>query len=255
MELVMDLPDEAAELFRVPPEDFIVERDALVQRLRADGRDEDATAVKALRKPTTLVWALNQLAAREPDALAALFEAGRDLRAAQQAALAGKASGAEELRVTTAARRDAVARARDAAVAILDEAGHRGPGQADAIASALEAASIDTAAGAALASGTLEKAPSAAGLGFGELPTMTAVPGSGGGKAKPPAPDTPRQRREREAARTRARNRRAAADRLARQLVDARERVTALERDHAAAEAEALAAETDAERVERDLQD
>ena len=254
MELVMDLPDEAAELFRVPPETFIAERDALVQRLRADGRDEDASAVKALRKPTTLVWALNQLAAREPDALAALFEAGRDLRAAQQAALAGKPSGAEELRVTTAARRDAVARARDAAVAILDEAGHRGPGQADAIASALEAASTDAGAGAALASGTLVKAPSAAGLGFGELPTMTAVPGGGGGKATP-APDTARRRREREAARTRARNRRAAADRLARQLADARERVTGLERDHATAEAEALAAETEAERAERELDD
>ena len=78
MELVMDLPDEAAELFRVPPEDFIAERDALVQRLRAEGRDEDATAVKALRKPTTVVWALNQLATREPDALAAVFEAGRE---------------------------------------------------------------------------------------------------------------------------------------------------------------------------------
>lgn len=253
MELVMDLPDEAAELFRVTPEGFIAERDAVVQRLRAEGRDEDATAVKALRKPTTLVWALNQLTAREPDALAALFEAGRDLRAAQQAALAGKPSGAEALLVTTAARRDAVARARDAAVAILDEAGHRGPGQADAIASALEAASTDTAAGAALASGTLVKAPSAAGLGFGELPTMTAVPG-GGGKARP-APDTARRRREREAARTRARNRRAAADRLARQLADARERVTGLERDHAAAEAEALAAETEAERAEREPDD
>ena len=78
MELVMDLPDEAAELFRVPPEDFIGERDALVQRLRAEGRDEDATAVKALRKPTTVVWALNQLATREPDALAAVFEAGTE---------------------------------------------------------------------------------------------------------------------------------------------------------------------------------
>ena len=250
----MGLPDEAAELFRVPPEGFIAERDAAVQRLRAEGRDDDATAVKALRKPTTLVWALNQLAAREPDTLAALFEAGRDLRAAQQAALAGKSSGAEELRVTTAARREAVARARDAAVAILEEAGHRGPGQADAIASALEAASTDTTAGAALASGTLVKAPSAAGLGFGELPTMTAVPG-GGGRKEAPAPDTARRRREREAAQTRARNRRAAADRLARQLADARERVTALQRDHAAAEAEALAAETEAERAEHDQDD
>ena len=104
MELVMDLPDEAAELFRVPPADFIAERDALVQRLRAEGRDADATAVKALRKPTTVVWALNQLAARDPDALAAVFEAGRDLQAAQQAALAGKPSGAEDLRIAGHAR-------------------------------------------------------------------------------------------------------------------------------------------------------
>ena len=79
---------------------------------------------------------------------------------------------------------------------------------------------------------------------------MTAVPGGGGGKATS-APDTARRRREREAARTRARNRRAAADRLARQLSDARARVTALERDHAAA----LAAETEAERAERDSDD
>lgn len=255
MELVMDLPDEAAELFRVPPEDFIGERDALVQRLRAEGRDEDATAVKALRKPTTVVWALNQLATREPDALAAVFEAGRNLQAAQQAALAGKPSGAEDLRIAGSARRDAVARARDAAVAILDASGHRGAGQADTIAVALETASTDTAAGAALASGTLEKAPSsAAGLGFGELPTMTALPGGRETTSTPPR-DTVRQRREREAALTRARNRRAAADRLARQLADARERVTTLERDHAAAEAEALAAETEAERAERDLED
>jgi len=250
----MELPDEAAALFRVPSDSFIAERDALVQRLRGEGRDEDASAVKSLRKPTALVWALNQLATREPDALAAVFEAGRDLRAAQQAALAGKPSGAEDLRVATTARRDAVARARDAAVAILDEAGTRGAGQGDAIATALEAASTDAEAGAALASGTLTKAPSAAGLGFGELPTMTALPGGGGGKPTP-ARDSGRRRKEREAARTRARNRRAAADRLARQLAEAREQVARLERDHAAAESEALAAETEADRAELDLKD
>jgi hypothetical protein len=250
----MDLPDEAAALFRVPPQAFIAERDALVQRLRAEGRDEEASAVKSLRKPTALVWALNQLATREPDALAAVFEAGRALRAAQQTALAGKPSGAEDLRVATTARRDAVARARDAAVAIVEEAGHRGAGQADAIATALEAASTDAEAGAALASGILAKAPSAAGLGFGELHAMTALPGGREGKATVRR-DSGRRRKEREAARARAQSRRAAADRLARQLADAREQVARLERDHAAAESEALAAETEADRAERDLGD
>jgi hypothetical protein len=83
---------------------------------------------------------------------------------------------------------------------------------------------------------------------------MTALPGGREGTSTPPR-DTVRRRKEREAARTRAGNRRAAADRLARQLADARERVTALERDHAAAEAEALAAETEAERAERERED
>ena len=83
---------------------------------------------------------------------------------------------------------------------------------------------------------------------------MTALPGGRAETTTAPR-DTARRRKEREAARTRARTRRAAADRLARQLADARERVTGLERDHAAAESEALAAETEAERAERDLED
>src|SRR4051794_204349 len=76
------LPEAAIALFRTPPDRFIAERDALVKELRAAGRDDDAATVKALRKPTATVWALNQLADREPDALSAVFEAGRLLRAA-----------------------------------------------------------------------------------------------------------------------------------------------------------------------------
>src|ERR1043165_6740048 len=82
-------PAEAAPLFRVEPDRFVAERDDLVKRLRAEGRDGDAASVKALRKPTAVVWALNQLTARDREGLDALFEAGQRLRAAQQGALAG----------------------------------------------------------------------------------------------------------------------------------------------------------------------
>src|SRR4051794_41888804 len=88
------LPEDAIVLFRTPPDRFVAERDALVKELRAAGRDDDAAAVKALRKPTATVWALNQLAARESGGLAALFEAGRALRAAQSEAIAGSSSNA-----------------------------------------------------------------------------------------------------------------------------------------------------------------
>ena len=121
---VGDPPAEAADLFRVAPERFIVERDALVKQLRADGRDEEAIAVKALRKPTAVVWALNQLASRDPDGLSGLFDAGRALRAAQQAALTGK--GGDELVGAAAARRAAVTQLTWSAVAIMDDAGQRG---------------------------------------------------------------------------------------------------------------------------------
>ncbi|MEP6757861.1 MAG: hypothetical protein ABJB55_01545 [Actinomycetota bacterium] len=251
----MGLPEDAVELFRFAPERFVAARDALVRRLRDEGRDDDAAAVKALRKPTAVVWALNQLAVRDPDALATLFEAGRDLRSAQQTALAGKPSGAEELRAAATARRDAVARSRNAAIAILDEAGHRGAGQADVLTSALETASTDMAIGASLASGTLEKAPAvAAGLGFGDMPSIAVLPG-GSTDPVPRSASTrtgvARLRKERDATRKAATGRRATADRLARQVADARVHLEQLERDHAAAESEALAAETEAERAER----
>ncbi len=250
---VSDTPAEAADLFRVAPERFIVERDGLVKQLRADGRDEDAAVVKALRKPTAVVWALNQLASRDPDGLTGLFDAGRALRAAQQAALTGK--GGDELVGAAAARRAAVTQLTTSAVAILDEAGQRGANQADSIASALEAASTDPAAGADLAAGALQKLPATTGdLGFGDIPAIATVPG--GGEPQPedtPRADLPRLRRERVAARKTAITRRSTADRLATQLSDLTARLERLRAEHADAESAALEAELDAERAARRL--
>jgi hypothetical protein len=248
-----EIPSEAAALFQVEPDRFVAERDAVVKRLRGEGRDELARQVKALRKPTAVTWALNQLATREASGVERLFEAGRDLRAAQQAALSG--GRGDDLVTAAASRRAAVAALTRVAVAALDDAGHRGATQSDTIATALEAASTDPAIGARLASGTLEKIPTApADLGFGDAPAFAAV---AGGRTEPaertPRGDAARLRRERDAARKTAQTKRAAADRLAHQLDDLRERLGRLTDEHAAAESAALEAETEAERAARRL--
>ncbi len=250
-----DLPAEAADLFRIEPERFIAERDALVQRLRDGGRDTDAETVKRLRKPTSVVWALNQLSTRDREGLDGLFEAGREVRAAQQAALSG--GRGDDLVDASARRRDAVSRLTPVAVAALDERGNRGAAQADAIASALDAASTDPAIGALLASGTLEKVPTTSGdLGFGDLPAVAAVPGGGSRNVdESPRADLARLRRERDAARKTAQTKRSTADRLAKQVSDLTERLERATADHADAESAALEAETEAERASRRVED
>jgi hypothetical protein len=251
------IPEVALALFRTPPDRFVAVRDALVKDLRAQGRDEDAAAVKTLRKPTATVWALNQLADHEADALASLFETGRALRSAQSDALAGNSSAA--LVEAGGERRVAVGRLTAATVAILDEGGHRGAAQSDAIAQALEAASVDPDLGAELAAGTLEKLPTAAGdMGFGGVPAMTALAGGATdapAAAGPTRAEAARLRRERDAARATAERRRAAADRLARQIAEQRDTLERLTAEHAEAESAALEAELDAERATRTAED
>jgi hypothetical protein len=250
------LPAAAIALFRTTPDRFVAERDALVTGLREAGHDDDAAAVKALRKPTATVWALNQLADREPDGLAALFDAGRALRAAQSEAIAGDTSGA--LVDAGSARRASVGRLTTATVAILDEAGHRGAAQADAIGQALEAASIDANIGAELSAGTLEKLPTAASdMGLGG-PAMTALTGGGSAPADgngPSRAERSRLGRERDSARTNAGRRRATADRLARQISEQEAALERLRVEHAEAESAALEAEMDAERAARAADD
>ena len=62
------LPREARELFGVAPKEFVKARDALARRLAGAGRRDDAEAVAGLRRPTEVVWAINQVASgRNPD--------------------------------------------------------------------------------------------------------------------------------------------------------------------------------------------
>jgi pyruvate/2-oxoglutarate dehydrogenase complex dihydrolipoamide acyltransferase (E2) component len=60
----IELERAIANVYRGSLEEFISRRDALAKELRSAGRRESASAVKALRKPSRLAWALD-LAAQD----------------------------------------------------------------------------------------------------------------------------------------------------------------------------------------------
>jgi hypothetical protein len=274
------LPDEARSLFYGPPEGFVAARDALAAQLRSDGRTEEATAVKRLRKPTVVAWALDQLATRDPDGVQELLQAGAEVRAAQQAALSSKRGAAERLRAAGLARAAAVTRLAAVAAAALQEAGKPPGAHADAIAGALGVSAIDGEAAAMLVAGTFERPP-AAGASFGDVFGLTALDGGGededtapepaaagrgGTRAVRPAPgsdsaaelaelrhEVARLRRDRDAAVRRARKAADAAEGFAHELEGMRRRLEVIERKHADAAAKAAAGSLEVKQAERAL--
>jgi hypothetical protein len=78
------------ELFATPPPDFVAARNEVVKALRKDKARDDATAVAALRRPGWDDWALNHVAASDPDVVAGFVEAAAQVRDAQAAAIEGR---------------------------------------------------------------------------------------------------------------------------------------------------------------------
>ena len=100
-------------LFAAPPQAFVAARARAVAELRSAGRTAEAREVARLRRPTVPAWAVNQLARRAPDEIAALLALGARLRAAERQLLKGRGGGGELMadarlerqRVGTLARR------------------------------------------------------------------------------------------------------------------------------------------------------
>jgi hypothetical protein len=78
----MKKTDASADLRSVPPGDFVRARDALAARLQEDGNVAEAGHVRRLRRPSPVVWALNN-SARAAREVRALADAVTDLRRAQ----------------------------------------------------------------------------------------------------------------------------------------------------------------------------
>src|SRR5262245_6489478 len=77
------VPEPAHALFSLDPKDFVTARDQLATTLRKEGDKDGAKSVKALRRPTIPIWALNQVARERPDEVEALIEASSQAHAAR----------------------------------------------------------------------------------------------------------------------------------------------------------------------------
>jgi len=264
-------PDDAVDrLYGLPREDFIGERDALAKELRAGGRREEATAVKALAKPTVAAWAANQAVRSQKRSARELWKAGDQLSAAHDAVLAGKGSGAK-LREATERERAAVERLVDAARGLLSSSGgDLSEATIERVRETLHAGAIDPEAREEIAGGRTARERAPQGL-FGGGAAVFAVeapsrPGKGRAKAEPETKAEPKskakakgddaaaRRREREEAAERKREEAAARKRereqaaaRERELKAATERVVKAQRALAAAQARSAKA---AERLE-----
>ena len=164
-----DLDQTADELYALPLEDFIAERDARAKRIRADGNRELAGRVGALPKPTVAAWLLNQLSRQRPDAVDQLVSLGADLRAVQQ-----NLDG-EQLRALGRRRQQLVRAFVREAAQLADELGRPLSGATSTqVEDSLRAAVADESAGAALLAGRLAAPLSYVGMGEAVASTPAA---------------------------------------------------------------------------------
>jgi hypothetical protein len=150
----MAADDPYDELFSAPVEAFVARRDALVRQLKADGDKEQAAVVKAWRRPTRVVGALNRLAITDTKVAAGFAKAARSVASSRGA----------KLREANERFRAALKDAATAAVGALDEAR---PSDLGDITNALLTVSADEPALATFEEGRLLDLPDAGGFGFG----------------------------------------------------------------------------------------
>jgi len=221
-------------LYALPLSEFTAARNDLARRLRGEGEGDDATAVRGLRKPSVVAWALNQTQRRHPERGRALLAVGERLRDAQEKLLAG--GGREALQRAVADERDLIDQLAEAAEHELRAAGQSiGPSHQERLRSTLHAVASDPEAREGLAAGRLIRDHEASGLG----PLI--------GPGAPPARSASRQpaKATRGAEAARRRN----ASRVVRRLERARARRRELEEQTADAGRRVRQARADADRA------
>ena len=106
-------------LFKLPLGEFTSARNALVSRLKKDGRQREAAEANALAKPSVSAWVVNQLYWRHGYLFGRLFDAGERLRKAQTTQQTSNPS-----RDLVNARREVVAALTTTAADIVREGGY-----------------------------------------------------------------------------------------------------------------------------------
>lgn len=133
------LESDIDRLYQGPLADFVSARTALAKTI---GRDDAAKRVKALQKPAAAAWAVNQIYWHARPVYDRLIKSGGALRAAQIAALGGRAA---DLSGAVGVHRKALAAAVAEAQRLAAAVGVN-PNQ-DALTQTLEALSLATKAG------------------------------------------------------------------------------------------------------------
>jgi hypothetical protein len=113
---VAELDPQIDALYRLPLEEFTAARTALAKTLTGEASRD----VRALKKPTTVPWAVNQVYWKARSTYDAAMKAGQALREAQIATLKGKKA---DVRAATEAHRRAIAAAVREASQISSSAG------------------------------------------------------------------------------------------------------------------------------------
>jgi hypothetical protein len=250
----MDLDARLDELFASEPKDFIATRDALVRDLKDADRVEESDEVKALRKPTVAVAAVNRVARTHADQVAALVEIGAELAALQAEARPDRG----ELRDLTRQRRTLLLQLTEYAAATTE----RPDGSRSSITATLDTASLDDVLRDDLQRGRVTQELSPATrfvLGDDAPSTPRAAPRATKRAAPPPRDELAarRARAELETARERADDAEESAREHADAATEATERLEAAHRHIAgleAALADARAELAELKRAEREAQ-
>ncbi|QLY28735.1 hypothetical protein [Nocardia huaxiensis] len=165
----MTLDEAAAELYGIPPAEFVAARTEWVRRAREAGDKTLATAIGTLRRPTVAAWAVNLLAREAPEEVGALLDLGEALREAQR-----RLSG-EQLRALTTRRQQVVNALTRKAVELAAARGQRlSESVARDIGGTLQAALADPEVGDQVRSGTLTAAATYDGFGPAALVSVPA---------------------------------------------------------------------------------
>ena len=273
---------EGDRLYELPLDQFTKARDALAARLKSAGDAQEAAGVKALKKPTTPAWAVNQLARSSRDTVDQLIAAADRLRHAQQKLLHG--GPAQDVWEATLAEREALGSLTEDAERILTAAGY-GASRAtlDKISATLAAAAAEPRGRALLRRGILTEEMQRAGFGdlFGDeggdapVPNLRLVPDQRSAKPKAASKAAPRKassgsttakamlEAERDAARTEREAGRAeddadrnerGAERADMNVDAARRRLAVAEKEAAAARSEAIASRKEARAARREAE-
>jgi hypothetical protein len=211
------------ELYGLPPERFVPERNALARELRRAGRRDEAAEVAALRKPSAAAHVVNQLAREHEPRLHRLFEAGDVLTDVQSEVLAGQADG-RTLGEAAERERAAVSALVDAARELLAGQGLQASATVlERISDTLHAAALDDEARGPVQQGRLDRELRHVGLGMG-AGGEAAIASAGGKRSKPPPAKRPPAKQP-------SAKRKRADETAARRQAEARKRAEAAEAD------------------------